>query len=188
MTVLPIRITGDPVLHTRARDVTEFDDDLRTLVADMFETMDAAPGVGLAGPQVGVPLRLFVYGYAHDPAGPQRGVAINPELWVTPTPVGEADEDADAEGCLSVPGERFPLLRAERAHLRAIDLDGSPFELRAGGWFARILQHEYDHLDGVLYVDRLAFLHSRRALKAISAQRWGKPGGSWLPGLDDLEA
>lgn len=188
MTVLPIRITGDPVLHTPAREVTDFGDGLRALVTDMFETMDAAPGVGLAGPQVGVPLRLFVYGYEHDSAGPRRGVAVNPELWVSPTPVGEADEDADAEGCLSVPGERFPLRRARRARLTALDLEGRPFQLEAEGWFARILQHEYDHLDGVLYVDRLAFLHSRRALKAISANRWGKPGSSWLPGVDDLDA
>jgi peptide deformylase len=188
MTVLPIRITGDPVLHEPARPVTEFDDSLRTLVSDMFETMDKAPGVGLAGPQVGVPLRLFVYGYEHDPAGPQRGVAINPKLWVTPTPIGEPDEDAEAEGCLSVPGERFALRRAERARLSAFDLDGEPFELEATGWFARILQHENDHLDGVLYVDRLDFLHGRRARKAIAANRWGKPGNSWTPGVDDVEA
>src|SRR3954464_6413627 len=141
MTVLPIRITGDPALHAPARPVTEFDESLRTLVADMFETMDRAPGVGLAAPQVGVPLRLFVFGYEHDPAGPQRGVAINPELWLTPTPVGEPDEDVEAGGCLSVPGERFALRRAERARLSAQDLDGKPFELEASGWFARILQH-----------------------------------------------
>jgi peptide deformylase len=187
MTVLPIRITGDPVLHTPAREVTEFDESLRTLVGDMFETMDRAPGVGLAAPQVGVPLRLFVYSYEHDPAGPQRGVAINPRLWINPVPIGEPDEDADSEGCLSVPGERFPLRRAEHARLTAVDLAGEPFELEAHGWFARILQHEYDHLDGVLYVDRLDFLHQRRARKAITANRWGKPGFTWLPGVDDLE-
>lgn len=188
MSVMPIRITGDPVLHTPAAPVTVFDDDLRTLVADMFETMDAAPGVGLAGPQVGVGLRLFVYGYEHDPSGPQRGVAINPTLWITPTPTGEADDQADSEGCLSVPGERFPLLRSPRARLEAVDLEGTPFTLDASGWFARILQHETDHLDGVLYVDRLDFLQGRRAKKAVSANRWGKPGSSWTPGVDDLEA
>ena len=188
MTVLPIRITGDPVLHMPAAPVTEFDDDLRRLVADMFETMDAAPGVGLAGPQVGVPLRLFVYGYEHDPSGPRRGVAVNPTLWTTPVPVGEADDDADGEGCLSVPGERFPLRRSPRARLEAQDLDGIPYTVDARGWFARILQHETDHLDGVLYVDRLDFLHQRRARKTISGKKWGKPGNSWTPGLDDLEA
>lgn len=188
MSVLPIRITGDPVLHEPAVPVIAFDDDLRALVADMFETMDAAPGVGLAGPQVGVPLRLFVYGYEHDPDGPRRGVAINPTLWITPTPVGEADEDDESEGCLSVPGERFPLLRAPRARLEAVDLTGAPYTLEAQGWFARILQHETDHLDGVLYVDRLDFLHQRRARKVVAANKWGKPGNSWTPGLDDLEA
>ncbi len=187
MTVLPIRITGDPVLHTPAAPVTEFDDDLRTLVADMFETMDAAPGVGLAGPQVGVPLRLFVYGYEHDPEGPRRGVAINPVLWITPVPTGEADDDAESEGCLSVPGERFPLRRSFRARMEAQDLDGAPYEIEARGWFARILQHEFDHLDGVLYVDRLDFLNARRAKKAVSGNKWGRPGNSWTPGIDDLE-
>jgi peptide deformylase len=188
MTVLPIRITGDPVLHAPARPVTVFDDELRTLVADMFETMDKAPGVGLAAPQVGVPLRLFVYSYDHDPAGPLRGVAINPQLWLSPTPIGEPDDEAEAEGCLSVPGERFPLRRAARTRLTAVDLEQAPVELDASGWFARILQHENDHLDGVLYVDRLDFLHARRARKVIAANRWGKPGNSWLPGVDDLEA
>ena len=188
MTVLPIRITGDPVLHVPAAPVVGFDDSLRTLVADMFETMDAAPGVGLAAPQVGVPLRFFVYGYAADPAGPQRGVAINPVLWTTPTPTGEADEDEESEGCLSVPGERFPLRRSPRARLEAVDLEGKPYALEAKGWFARVLQHETDHLDGVLYVDRLDFLNARRAKKAVSANRWGKPGNSWTPGVDELEA
>ena len=98
MAVLPIRITGDPVLHTRAAEVTEFDDDLRALVADMFETMDQAPGVGLAGPQVGVPLRLFVYGWTDDDDVLHRGVAINPVLWLSPAAVGEPDEDTESEG------------------------------------------------------------------------------------------
>lgn len=188
MTVLPIRITGDPVLHAPAAPVTVFDDHLHRLVDDMFETMDLAPGVGLAGPQVGVPLRLFVYGYAHDPAGPRRGVAINPTLWTTPTPVGEADEDEESEGCLSVPGERFPLRRAGRARLEAQDVDGTPYALEASGWFARVLQHETDHLDGVLYVDRLDFLNGRRARKAIVGNKWGRSGNAWTPGVDDLEA
>src|ERR1700712_2167230 len=188
MAVLPIRISGDSVLHSPARPVEEIDDELRALVADMFETMDEAPGVGLAAPQVGVQLRLFVYSYEHDPDGPQRGVAINPPLWITPTPTGEPDEDAESEGCLSVPGERFPLRRSPRARLEALDLDGKPYTLEARGWFARVLQHENDHLDGVLYIDRLDFLHQRRATKAISGNKWGRPGNSWTPGVDDLEA
>jgi peptide deformylase len=187
MAILPIRITGDPVLHEPARPVTVFDDELRTLVADMYETMLLAPGVGLAAPQVGVPLRLFVYNYPEDDGTERRGVAINPELWISPTPTYEADEDSDSEGCLSVPGERFPLVRAEKALLRAVDLDQQPFEIEAEGWFARIFQHEYDHLDGVLYVDRLDFLYSRRAAKVIRKAGWGSNGNSWTPGIDHLE-
>ena len=87
-----------------------------------------------------------------------------------------------------MPGERFPLHRAPRARLEAVDLDGAPVALDARGWFARVLQHETDHLDGVLYVDRLDFLNGRRARKAVTAARWGKPGLSWTPGVDALEA
>ncbi|WP_445441820.1 peptide deformylase [Clavibacter sp. km1a] len=187
MAVLPIRITGDPVLHARARDVEVFDDVLRTLVADMYETMDEAPGVGLAAPQVGVPLRVFVYSYETEAGEPLRGVAVNPDLFVTPVPVREADDDTEEEGCLSFPGERFPLVRAERAILRAVDLDGTPFEIEAEGWFARILQHEFDHLDGYLYTDRLAHEHAKPVAKVIRKSGWGVPGVSWLPGRDRLE-
>jgi len=187
MAILPIRITGESVLHEPAKPVTVFDDELRTLVDDMYETMLAAPGVGLAAPQVGVPLRLFVYNYPDSAGSERRGVAINPELWISPAPVTEADEDADSEGCLSVPGERFPLVRSQRALLRAVDLDRKPFEIEASGWFARIFQHEYDHLDGVLYVDRLDLIYGRRAAKVIRKSGWGTPGNSWLPGVDDLE-
>ena len=188
MAVLPIRISGDPVLHSPASPVTEFGEDLRKLVADMYETMDLAPGVGLAGPQVGVPLRLFVYSYENEEGEPLRGVAINPELWISPPQVGEADEDTESEGCLSFPGERFPLRRSERALLRAVDLDNRPFEIEAEGWFARIFQHEFDHLDGILYADRLEHSHSKAVSKAIRKSGWGRPGSSWLPGVDDLDA
>ena len=187
MAVLPIRITGDPVLHARAAEVTEVDEELRRLVADMFETMDEAPGVGLAAPQVGVPLRLFVYGWTDDDDVVHRGVAINPVLWLSPTAVGELDEDSESEGCLSFPGERFPLRRAASAILQAVDLEGEPFEVHADGWLARIFQHEFDHLDGVLYVDRLDHPHGKAALKVQRKKSWGVPGLSWLPGRDHLE-
>lgn len=187
MAVLPIRITGDPVLHFPAAPVTEFGAELATLVADMVETMHAAPGVGLAAPQVGVPLRLFVYDWTDDDENRMHGVAINPELWISPVPAGEADEEAESEGCLSVPGERFPLRRAPLAVLRAVDASNTPFEIRTGGWLARILQHEYDHLDGVLYVDRLEHVHAKAAAKAIRKNGWGTADQSWLPGVDDLE-
>ena len=152
MAVLPIRITGEPVLHSPAAPVGTVTAEVRALVADMIETMKAAPGVGLAAPQVGVDARIFVYDWVDDSGERHHGTAIDPELLVSPPPLGEADEDEDSEGCLSVPGERFPLLRSEHALLRATDLEGRRFELEADGWLARILQHEYDHLQGVLYV------------------------------------
>ena len=188
MAVLPIQITGAPVLHTPAAEVTEFDDELATLIDDMFETMEAAPGVGLAGPQVGIDRRLFVFNWTDDEERLWRGVAINPELWISPVPVGAADADTESEGCLSVPGERFPLRRAELAILRALDAEGKPFEIRAEGWLARIFQHEYDHLDGVLYVDRLEHEYTKAVAKAIRKNDWGVPGLTWQPGVDDLDA
>jgi peptide deformylase len=187
MAVLPIRISGDPVLHSPAHQVDDVDADLRRLVADMFDTMDAAPGVGLAAPQVGVPLRLFVYGWHDENDVEHRGVAINPALWITPAAPGDPDEETESEGCLSFPGERFPLRRSPSAMLQALDLDRKPFEVRADGWLARIFQHEFDHLDGLLYVDRLAYPYNRAAAKASRKQSWGVPGKSWLPGVDHLE-
>jgi peptide deformylase len=186
MAVLPIQITGNPVLHARALEVTSFNADLARLVADMFETMEAAPGVGLAAPQVDVPLRLFVFNWTDSDDTLWRGVAINPTLWVSPVPVGSADEE-ESEGCLSLPGERFALRRSELAILTAVDLDRKPFEIRAEGWLARIFQHEYDHLDGVLYVDRLDHAAGKAAAKAVKKSGWGEPGLSWMPGVEDLE-
>lgn len=187
MAVLPIVITGEPVLHEPATPVGEIDDDVRQLVSDMVDTMVAAPGVGLAAPQVGVDARIFVFDYTDDDDVRWHGVAINPELLVSPAPIGEPDEVDDSEGCLSVPGERFPLQRAHRAVLRATDLDGVEYEIDATGWVARIFQHEYDHLEGVLYVDRLVHPHSKAAAKVVRKRSWGVPGQSWLPGRDDLE-
>ncbi|TQL47872.1 peptide deformylase [Homoserinimonas aerilata] len=187
MAVLPIVITGDPVLHSPASPVSSFDSVLRELVGDMFETMEAAPGVGLAAPQVGVGLRLFVYDWTDDDGTLHRGTAINPELWLSPILTGAPDDEDESEGCLSVPGERFALRRSELAVLRAVDLDQHPFEVRASGWLARIFQHEYDHLDGTLYVDRLDASRRKAAAKAIKREGWGQPGLSWMPGVDDLE-
>ena len=187
MAVLPIRISGDPVLHSPAAEVTVWDDDLRTLVADMVETMEAAPGVGLAGPQVGVPLRLFVYGWTDDDEVEHRGVAINPELLISPVSPELADPDTDSEGCLSFPGERFPLARGTKALLRATDLDGERYEIEAEGWLARIFQHEYDHLDGLLYVDRIDRPYAKVAAKIERKRGWGVEGNSWLPGVDELD-
>ncbi len=185
--MLPIRIAGDPVLHTPAKPVGRVTKRIQQLVADMIETMHAAPGVGLAAPQVGESLRLFVWHWADDGVV-SEGVAIDPELWITPTAIGELDPDEESEGCLSIPGERFPLRRADGAVLRARDLDGAPFEIEAHGWLARIFQHEFDHLNGVLYADRLAHAEAKDVAKAIKREGWGKPDKAWTPGVDKIEA
>ncbi|HEY4225296.1 MAG TPA: peptide deformylase [Pseudolysinimonas sp.] len=187
MAVLPIRITGDPVLHSPAEPVVDFDDRLTRLVRDMEETMAAAPGVGLAAPQIGIPLRLFVYNWRDDAGTRHRGTAINPELWISPPTLEELDDENESEGCLSLPGERFTLRRSELALLRATELDGTPYEIEAEGWLARIFQHEYDHLNGVLYADRLTHPHDRLVAKVIRKRSWGVPGLSWTPGVDHLE-
>lgn len=187
MPIRPIVITGDPVLHTKALAVEEFNQELRDLVRDMYETMDEAPGVGLAAPQVGVNLRVFVYDWDSEDGSPQRGVVINPTLELSETPAGEADWDTESEGCLSVPGERFPLKRAEKATLRGVDLEQNPVYLEAEGWFARIFQHEFDHLNGTLYVDRLAEPHKSDCAEIIAERGWGTPNLSWLPGKEKLE-
>ena len=185
--IRPICITGAPVLHQRAQEVTEFDQELRDLVQDMFETMDAAPGVGLAAPQIGVGLRVFVYDWDAEDGSEQRGVVINPVLEISEIPEGEPDWDTESEGCLSVPGERFPIKRAQRATVRGVDLDQNPVEISAEGWFARIFQHEFDHLNGTLYVDRLVEPHKSDSQEVVAEKGWGVPGLSWLPGVDHLE-
>ena len=187
MAILPIRIWGDPVLHAPADPVEEITDEIRTLVADMYETMDAAPGVGLAAPQVGVPLRLYTYSYEDDEGNPWRGVIINPELWMTPPEPGAPDEDTESEGCLSFPGERFPLRRADRVLVTGIDLEGEPVRIEVDGWRARIMQHEFDHLNGVIYIDRISEGDWKTAQKISKKRGWGRPGVSWTPGIDNLE-
>ena len=187
MTIRPIFIAGEPVLHTRAAEVTSFDENLVRLVEDMYETMDKAPGVGLAAPQIGVGLRVFVYNYDDDEGNLRRGEVINPVLELGPIETGPADEDTEVEGCLSAPGERFPLKRAELAVVTGVDVNQNPVRIDASGWFARIMQHEFDHLDGLLYLDRLdKEWHEERKLM-IRERGWGKPGVSWLPGRDNLE-
>jgi peptide deformylase len=184
MTIRPITIIGEPVLHRRALEVRSFDDDLHNLVADMFETMDLANGVGLAAPQIGVGLRIFTYHLANDDGVPDRGVLVNPVLVTSKVPGSAPDPDEDEEGCLSVPGEGFPLTRAEWVKVSGFDADGRSVAFEATGWFARAIQHEYDHLDGKLYVDRLIDRYARKAKKAVKNNGWGVPGKTWMPGVD----
>ena len=186
MPLQKILITGELVLHERAAEVKEINGNVCQLVADMFETMDAAPGVGLAATQIGVGLRIFVFSYSFEDQE-IRGVAINPTLALSALSDEELDEDADAEGCLSIPGERFPLKRADNVTLTATDLEGVEFQIEAQGWLARIFQHEFDHLEGMLFADRLVKPHKRLMKKAIKENGWGKAGSSWLPGKDYLE-
>lgn len=174
-------------MHTRAEEVKVFDLALEELVRDMYDTMDKAPGVGLAAPQIGVNQRIFVYDYDDDEGNERRGVVINPVLEIGPIEDEDADEDTEIEGCLSVPGERFPLKRAETAIVTGIDINQQPVRIEAEGWFARIMQHEFDHLDGLLYVDRLAQPWKKLAQEVIEENQWGEPGLSWLPGKDKLE-
>jgi len=187
MPVRRICITGEPVLHNRAAEVTDFNEELAQLIADMYLTMDKAPGVGLAATQVGVGLRVFVYDYEDAEGNPVRGEVINPTLEVGPIESGEADWATEQEGCLSIPGERFPLKRADWVHLRGVNLKQEPVDIEATGWLARIFQHEFDHLDGILYANRLAEPHLSDAKKIVMKNDWGKAGISWLPGKDKLE-
>ena len=147
---------GDPVLRTPAQEVTEFDDSLQTLVRDMFETMYAVGGVGLAAPQVGVGLQVFTWGVHGD-----EGHVVNPRL-----SVGEEPQDG-GEGCLSVPGLSHETPRSQRAVLTGVDAHGRPVQRDATGLLARCFQHETDHLHGMLYVDRLVGEERKDALRRL---------------------
>jgi peptide deformylase len=185
MAVHPIRIVGDPVLAEPAKTVETFDDDLRTLIADMFETNTAANGAGLAAPQIGVPLRVFVYDCPDDERVRHTGVVVNPVLETSEIPETMPDPDDDLEGCLSVPGETFPTGRAQWAKVTGQDGDGNPVEVEGTGFFARCLQHETDHLDGKLYLARLVGRHVRAAKKTVKRNGWGVPGLAWDPAVEE---
>jgi peptide deformylase len=184
MTVRPIVIVGEPVLHRRAQPVEAFDDALRDLVEDMFETMDLANGVGLAAPQIGVGLRVFTWQMDNADGVPERGVIVNPFVSPSKAAPEEPDPHQESEGCLSVPGESYPLKRGDRAGVSGFDAEGREIAFEASGWFARCMQHEYDHLNGFLYVDRLNDRWARKARKALKREGWGTPGHSWMPGVD----
>jgi peptide deformylase len=181
MAVHRIRIAGDPVLHNPTREVTEFDTELKTLVDDMFETMAAARGVGLAANQIGFDLRVFVYDCPDDEGVQHRGVVVNPTLETSEIPETMPDPDDDFEGCLSVPGEAYPTGRARWAKVTGQGLDGEPFEAEGTGFFARCLQHETDHLNGYLYTDRLIGRYKKEAKRMLRDNEWNVPGLSWDP-------
>lgn len=184
MTIRPIVIHGDPVLHEPTKPVTQPVEELAELIADMHETMDAAHGVGLAANQIGVPLRLFVY---HCPDGDQmrRGTVINPVLETSEIPkTMPRDDGEDDEGCLSVPGYSWPTGRANWAKVTGLDEHGNEIEVEGTGFFARCLQHETGHLDGYLYTDVLTGRWKKEAKRVIRDEGWREPGHTWLPGTD----
>ena len=165
MAVRPVRLYGDPVLRQKALPVTEVDDSVRAMVADMRETMHAYSGVGLAANQIGVLQRVLVVDVPLDDETRARYALINPVL------DRRAGTETAEEGCLSIPGVYEDVRRAENVRVRALDEHGRPVEFVAEGYLARAVQHEVDHLDGVLFVDRLSALKRqflRGALEAIA--------------------
>ena len=151
--------------------------ELADLIARLYETMDAAYGVGLPANQIGVDLRVFVYDCAEDRGQTQRrrGVVINPVLETSEIPETMPDPDDDWEGCLSAPGESYPTGRAKWAKVTGSDIEGNPIEVEGTGYFARCLQHETDHLDGVLFIDRMDSPTRKAAMKAIREADWNGP-------------
>src|ERR1700755_596910 len=165
VSVKPIRIFGDPVLRTPAEPVRDFDAELRKLVKDLTATMLDAPGLGLAAPQIGVALRVFTY-YVDD----ELGHLINPALDLSD------ETETDDEGCLSFPGLAYPTPRSYGVVAAGFHMHREPVTLEGTGHLARCVQHETDHLDGVLFIDRLDPGQRKLAMKEIrSAEWWGEP-------------
>ncbi len=160
MSILPIRTYGDPVLTTVTTDVENIDGKVAALVASMIETMNDAPGVGLAANQIGVQKRLFVYDKGEGPH-----VVINPRIVETS---GEWEYE---EGCLSVPGLGWEITRANAVHLVGYDLDGNELDIETDEYEGRIFQHEVDHLDGHLLIDRLTDEQRREAKRVLRRRR-----------------
>ena len=194
MSVRPIVIAGESILHRPSALVESFDADVAPLAQDMIDTMQEAPGVGLAAPQIGVDAAVFVWNYSgyssfdslYGPAlglgepCPSSGVVVNPCLelfWdegrVLPA---EIELERESEGCLSLPGYSFPLRRATRAILKGWTPEGEPVLIEAIGWLARIFQHEFDHLQGIVYIERLSEPWASQARAVAEAKGWRIPG------------
>ncbi len=165
MAVLRIRMFGDPVLREKTREVTKVTDLHRRLIADMIDTMREAPGVGLAGPQVGVLERIFVW-----ETDDEFGAVINPVI------VARSEETfTEEEGCLSIPGLAYNVERNLEVTVEGLDADGEPISLSANDLRARCFQHEIDHLDGVLFIDHLSEADRKEALSTLRDQALGLP-------------
>ncbi|CAM01418.1 peptide deformylase [Saccharopolyspora erythraea NRRL 2338] len=162
MTVQPIRLFGDPVLRTRAEEVVDFDKELRNLVQDLWDTMEDQGGAGIAAPQLGVGLRVFTYhcdGFAGHLVNPTF-TAVDEELQFGP------------EGCLSIPGMSWDCERYRNVVARGWNMHGEPVEIEGTDLLARCIQHETDHLDGVLFVDRLDEQTRKAAMREIRGAEW----------------
>ena len=161
MAVQPIRLFGDPILRSRAAEVVDFDRELRRLVQDLTDTMLDAPGAGLAAPQIGVGLRVFTWNVDGE-----VGHLVNPTLELS-----EEQQDG-LEGCLSIPEMTFECLRALSVVANGFDMNGEPVTIHGSDYLARAIQHETDHLDGVLFVDRLDTEARKAAMRAIRESEW----------------
>ncbi|MFC7497273.1 MULTISPECIES: peptide deformylase [unclassified Nocardioides] len=161
MPIQPIRLFGDPVLRKPAIEVVDFDKELRRLVADLTDTMMDAPGAGLAAPQIGVGLRVFTW-YVDG----ELGHLVNPTLTLS------SDTQHGPEGCLSIPDLSFDCTRALSVVAHGFDMHGEPVVIEGSELLARAIQHETDHLDGVLFVDRLDAEARKAAMKAIRESEW----------------
>jgi peptide deformylase len=159
--IQPIRLFGDPVLRQRAAEVVDFDRELRGLVSDLTDTMLEAPGAGLAAPQIGVGLRVFTWHVDGE-----LGHLVNPVLDLS------EEEQLGPEGCLSIPELRFDCRRALSVVAKGFDMHGEPVTIEGSELLARAIQHETDHLDGVLFLDRLDTETRKAAMKAIRESDW----------------
>lgn len=160
MAIHEVVIMGDPILRTAAAEVDAFDPDLKTLVRDMFETMYHAEGIGLAAPQIGISQRVIVVDLRSEEQPEARLALINPKVvWAS------KESEKAPEGCLSIPGLEEVIKRSSAIRVEAVDIDGGSIELETEGLFARVLQHEIDHIDGILFVDRVSALKRRILMK-----------------------
>lgn len=166
-----IVLLGDPILRRKAADVETFDEELRGLVKDMFLTMAAAEGAGLAAPQIGISRRILIAEVRSEDEEVQRAALVNPII----VEMGN-EEDRAPEGCLSVPGVSEVVGRPYRVVVEGFDLSGEPLRIEAEGLFGRVLQHEVDHLEGVLFFDRISPLKRRMLLKKYQKLRAEEAG------------
>ena len=169
MAIFPIRVFGDPVLRQRAAEIEEIDARIARLAEEMVETMYAAPGVGLAAPQVGIERRIFVYDVGEGPV-----TVINPAI------VESRGEWEYEEGCLSVPELHWPIVRPKEVHLVGRDLKGNEISIEGDELLGRVLQHELDHLDGILLLERLEKEQRKQAMRVLRARAFSASAESSL--------